>query len=397
MTTETSQTMDDVVERTWDVVVIGAGPAGALAAQQAARTGLTTLLLEAKRWPRDKVCGGCLNERALSVLGQMGLACELRRSGGVPITEMQLVVGGRSTKFELPPGLAISRATLDAMLVQVAVGAGATFLPEANAIVEPESGENRRFVWVTHDGRSARIAARVVVAADGLTRSSLKQMQDFATQAAPESRVGVGAILEHELPNYPAGQITMVVSQSGYVGLTRFEGERLNIAAALEANVLQQSPSVGHAIASILLAAGLPVPVGIDQAVWRGRPPLTSRPRRVAAERLFVVGDAGGYVEPFTGEGIAAAFESALAVTPLVIQGCLDWHASLADSWEITHRRVVREPQSTSRVLAWTLRRPWRVATALGVCRVFPPAANYLIRRINRPPGPRGRTEIEAP
>jgi flavin-dependent dehydrogenase len=221
-------------------------------------------------------------------------------------------------------------------------------------------------------------------------------MPDFATRAAPDSRVGVGAIVEHDLSEYPDGQIVMVVSRSGYVGLTRIEGGRLNIAAALDANLLQQSPSVGDAITSILLAAGLPVPVGARRAMWRGRPPLTSRPGRVAAERLFVVGDAGGYVEPFTGEGIAAAFESALAVTPLVTQACLDWDASLATTWEATHQLLAQEQQLTCRVLAWTLRRPWSVSAALGVCRAFPPAANYLIRRINRQPGPRGRAEIEA-
>jgi flavin-dependent dehydrogenase len=385
-----SLTIADAAQAAWDVVVIGAGPAGALAARQTVRAGLKVLLIEAKRWPREKVCGGCLNQRAMAVLGQLGLACELRRCGAVPIDEMLLVVGRRTTRFGLPPGLAISRATLDAQLVQAAVDAGVTFLSETSAIVDPELGEDRRHVSVSQNGQSERVASRVVIVADGLARSSLKHLPDFVTDAAANSRLGVGAIIEHDLAEYPAGRIVMIVSRLGYVGMTRVERDRLNIAAALDALLLQQSRSVGDAVASILLAAGLPVPVGVNQATWKGRPPLTSRPRRVAAERLFVVGDAGGYVEPFTGEGIAAAFESALAVSPLAIQGCLDWHPSLADEWEIAQHCVVREQQVTSRVLAWTLRRPWRVATALGVCRAFPPAANCIIRRINRQPGPCG-------
>jgi flavin-dependent dehydrogenase len=389
-------TIDDVAGRHWDVLVIGAGPAGALSAQQAARAGLQTLLVEAKPWPRDKVCGCCLNQRAMAVLGQLGLASELRRCGGVEIDEMRLVVGGRSTRFALPRGLAISRSMLDAQLVQAAIHAGAKFLPETSAVVEPDIADNWRFVSIGRSDQSSRIAARVVVAADGLTRSSLKRMPEFATRAAPDSRVGVGAIVEHGSLEYPDGQIVMAVSRSGYVGLTRIEGGRLNIAAALDANLLQQSPSVGEAITSILLAAGLPVPANACQATWRGRPPLTSRPGRVAAERLLVIGDAGGYIEPFTGEGIAAAFESALAVSPQVTQGCLDWDASLATTWEREHQLLVHEQQMTCRVLAWTLRRPWSVSAALGVCRAFPPAANYLIRRINRPLEPLGRTEIGA-
>ena len=68
---------------------------------------------------------------------------------------------------------------------------------------------------------------------------------------------------------------------------------------------------------------------------WHGTPPLTSRPGRVAAERLFVIGDASGYVEPFSGEGMATALETALAVAPLADRSSArSGSPSLVDRWE---------------------------------------------------------------
>jgi flavin-dependent dehydrogenase len=69
-----SQALDREATRTmWDAIVIGAGPAGALAAQQCALVGQQTLLIDAKQLPREKVCGGYLNSRALEPYGKPGL------------------------------------------------------------------------------------------------------------------------------------------------------------------------------------------------------------------------------------------------------------------------------------------------------------------------------------
>src|SRR3954466_13467925 len=120
-------------------------------------------------------------------------------------------------------------------------------------------------------------------------------------------------------------------------------------------------------------------------AHWRGTPPLTSKPKHVAADRVLLIGDAGGYIEPFTGEGMAFALEAATAITPLVAQAVESWTPAIAESWEMLHRTMVRDRQRTCRQLAWILRRPLAASLMLGACRVWPGIAERMIDRTNSP------------
>ncbi len=96
----------------WDAIVIGAGPAGALAARELAGKGVRVLLVEKRRFPRGKVCGGCLNGRALSILDSVGLGSLVAGSGGVPLGGLQLHFRGRLASIRLAGrGGTLTRAT----------------------------------------------------------------------------------------------------------------------------------------------------------------------------------------------------------------------------------------------------------------------------------------------
>jgi 2-polyprenyl-6-methoxyphenol hydroxylase-like FAD-dependent oxidoreductase len=176
----------------------------------------------------------------------------------------------------------------------------------------------------------------------------------------------------------------MVVSRHGYVGLARCGTDQLNVAAALDPDSLYRA-TAGELVAGLLRDTGVSDPTLADLrlATWHGTPPLTSRPSRVTAERLFVVGDASGYVEPFSGEGMAAALECAAAVAPLAAQAARDWSSSLADRWETVQRRLVVDQLATCRQLAWILRRPWAAAAAVGICRAQPWVARRFIAKVS--------------
>jgi len=374
----------DLSRTDWDVLVIGAGPAGALAAREAARSGLDTLLVEAKTFPRKKVCGGCLNRRAIDVLQQCGLERVLEDCGAQAVDTLSVIAGRQAEHFSLPTGRVVCRATFDARLAQAAEEAGATFVTGAQAIVQPDNRPDWRVVEARCQAAARTLRARVVLCADGLSRSSVKRLPGFASVVEPGSRVGIGTIAEDGGALCPPGQIQMIVTGQGYVGLTRVDANKIAIAAATDPRLLRSAPANDIA-EQMLLTAGIKLPESVRRADWHGTPPLTSRPTRVADDRLFVIGDAGGYVEPFTGEGMAAALEGASWVVPLTAEACADWNPSLAERWEEIHRRVVRDRQTTCRRLAWTLRHPAAVAIALTLCRWFPSAARRVVHRVNQP------------
>jgi 2-polyprenyl-6-methoxyphenol hydroxylase-like FAD-dependent oxidoreductase len=176
----------------------------------------------------------------------------------------------------------------------------------------------------------------------------------------------------------------MVLSRHGYVGISRVREHQFNVAAAVDRRVLLRS-TPAKIVASILADAGISFPADLMSAHWRGTPPLTSKPKHVAVERVLLIGDAGGYIEPFTGEGMAFALEAAAAITPLVLQAVQSWTPAIAESWEMLHRQMVRDRQRTCQQLAWILRRPWAAALTLGICRVLPGIAERMVERTNHP------------
>lgn len=368
----------------WDVIVIGAGPGGSLAARQLALAGLQTLLIDAKQFPRVKVCGGYLNSRALEALRQAGLSHVTVVGYESPVSHLEVIRGRQRTRFRLPSGRVICRTTFDAALLDAATCAGAKVLTGAQAVVEPAVQDAARRITVVRDGRQESLNARVVICADGLSRTSVRHLPEFATSIATGSRVGIGAVVTGDFAACPNGQLTMVLSRCGYVGVSRVCEQQFNVAAAVDRKALMQT-APAKVVADILTHAGISFPVGLMSAHWRGTPPLTSRPNHVAAERILLIGDAGGYIEPFTGEGMAFALEAAIAVTPLVVQAIRSWTPAIAESWETLHRRMVRDRQRTCQQLAWILRRPWAAFMTFGICRVLPGIADRMVDRTNYP------------
>lgn len=365
----------------WDAVVIGAGPAGALVAHQLAVRGLRTLVVDAKRFPRPKVCGGCLNRRGVAALEAAGLKHVLDASDATTVKSLHWIVGSQRARFALPEMRVVDRSSFDQALVDEAIHAGATFWDGTQACVEPELRNGRRVIAATQPSEQVTIQARVVICADGLSRSSVKRLPEFRSLSAPRSRIGLGATIEYDGP-LAHDEITMVVGRQGYVGLARTGNNRLNIAAALDPHSLASS-TASELIAGMLRDAALHGPDDWSQVTWHGTPPLTSRPSQIAAERLFVIGDASGYVEPFSGEGMATALETALAVTPLAVEAAQDWRPSLVAEWAAIERRLVVGQQATCRQLAWILRKPLAATLAIGICRAQPWVARRFISKVS--------------
>lgn len=373
----------------WDVVVIGAGPAGALAARGAAVRGARTLLVERKPFPRSKVCGACLNRAALETLERIGLSQTIGRLGGVPLREFHVRSQGRGLTLPLPEGLALSRSRFDAALVAAAVAAGAEFGPETSAAVEPLETETlaefRQITLRDCAGTTLVARARVVIVADGLGHSSLDALPEFASRVAAASRIGIGGVLREFPAEYRPGTIFMAVGRAGYAGLVRVEEGALNVAAAIAPEFVRVQGSVPSALAAILTEGGLPPLERSEETVWHGTLPLTRTSPIVAGHRLLLVGDAAGYVEPFTGEGMAWALAGACAVEPFALRGISKWDGALERAWTRQHRSLIARRQRWCRWLSALLRHPRLTQALLSVVARAPQLARPVVRELTAP------------
>jgi flavin-dependent dehydrogenase len=142
-------------ESSWDVVIIGAGVAGSTAALSLIRLhpSARVLLLERSNWPRQKVCGCCLSRRAVSLLGELGVSFDPSAMGATDeparihaakLRGYRLSCGGRTTQVAVAGGVAVSRATLDSALVNMAVDRGVVFTHGVSACVAPEIPTNEQ-------------------------------------------------------------------------------------------------------------------------------------------------------------------------------------------------------------------------------------------------------------
>jgi len=367
----------------WDAVVLGAGPAGAVAAHGLAAQGVRVLLVDARSFPRSKVCGGCLNRRSLAVLDQAGLRDRIDALAPVPLNEFRLGSRGRTLSLELPGGLAVSRYAMDAALVAAAIEAGSQFLSETRGEVGAVHDDHRDVELIRH-GEPASVRTRIVVVATGLATRSLPGIEGFVSREARGSRIGVEATLPDFPAEYGPGIIFMAVGRSGYVGLTRVEDGRLNVAAAVDKSALREHKQPSAACTAILKQAGFPVSAGMRDVEWHGTIGLTRRPTRRADERLFLVGDAAGYIEPFTGEGMAWALSSGQEVVSFVCEGLRGWRGAIAQSWEERYRRLIESRQWLCRTLAAGLRHPSFIRSMFPLVSRFPSLANPVIRRLNQ-------------
>jgi flavin-dependent dehydrogenase len=370
----------------WDVLVVGAGPAGTLAARGLARAGLGVLLVDKATFPRWKVCGCCLNPHAQATLAAVGLGALTQRCGAVPLQGLRWASRGSQTTLGLSGWVSLSRQRLDAALVEAAQHEGATFLPATQARLGPLQ-DSARTVFLRSEpvGEETAVSARLVLAADGLGGRFLAGADDQSVTVAAGSRIGAGVVTEDDTDCYAPGLIFMAHGPGGYLGLVRLEDGRLNLAAAFDAHFLRGCHHPGRAALKLLAGVGWPAPSGLGDLRWRGTPALTRRPLRPAAERVLALGDAAGYVEPFTGEGMAWALAAGAAVVPLSVQAAQTWTPLLMDDWARLHATIVTRRQWVCRGVAWLTRHPSLTRLVLTALDQMPWLASPVLRQIGAP------------
>ena len=163
---------------------------------------------------------------------------------------------------------------------------------------------------------------------------------------------------------------------------------RVTVPAAFDPAFVKAAGGVGPAAAEVLNTTRWPRLPDLADAPWKGTPALTRNPRAVAGRRTFAVGDAAGYVEPFTGEGMAWAVAGAAALGPIAHAAAAGWTEAHAEQWRRAHARVVAGRQGVCRAAARALRSPAFTRLAVRVLSVIPALARPVTFALNRPARP---------
>lgn len=349
-----------VVTKHYDALVVGAGPAGSMAALVLARSGARVALVDKSGFPRDKACGDLIGPRGVQTLADLGVPLEGPRVGDME------VIGPTGRRVVLParpgvtyPGYAVvaRRARFDALLHETAVAAGAE--PVTGRAGEPlgdDRGEVRGFAIDEEKGRPVRLTAELIIGADGaLSRvgaaaglvNERQVLWGFAIRAYTEQATGMPRIHFWEpspgsgFPGY--GWVFPGDSADANVGLgVGSRGDRRGVAR------------VSTDLTAFLAAAGVdPGRAGRALGGWIKMGMVGTVPAR---GRTLLVGDAAGLVNPLQGEGIAQALGSGRAAAEAFLSAG-SGGAARAYMLEIA-RLYGRYAATTAPVCSWMLRRP---------------------------------------
>ncbi len=384
-----------------DAVVVGAGPAGVAISIFLRQRGRDVLLLDAARFPRDKVCGEGVSPEAWRLLTALDAAERVERLAPWPLRGMALT-SPDGTQFvgrytgSARPGFALRRHALDQSLVEAAAAAGVEIRQERRVTaLLLEEGQVRGVVAEGPAGPGT-IRARLTVGADG-RRSVVARhlgllheharLRKFAVRGYWEGVAGLGELGE------------MHVGGGGYCGIAPLSSSAANVAFVLDQDEMREAagdlegfyrralrrwPRLFHRLSAASLL----------------EPPRAIGPLAIVARRLFapgalLVGDAGGFFDPFTGEGVTLALRTAEIAAPFSEQyldsgdpdALLRYdaarHAATRDKFRVNRllQHVVGWPGLANLMARKLKRRPDLADRLVGIAGDFVPARTALDAR----------------
>jgi flavin-dependent dehydrogenase len=238
---------------------------------------------------------------------------------------------------------------------------------------------------------SATVQAELVLVAAGLAHCCLRQLPEVAIRIQTGSRIGAGCLLpapnhgphDTALAAYGDGRLYMAIGRHGYVGLVRLEDGALNVAAAFDGAALAAAGGPAAAASQVLSEAGFEPLPALAPAAWQRTPALTRHSSPLAGYRYLLLGDAAGYVEPFTGEGMSWALASAEAVMPIVSRSIsCTWRESNSMEWTSWVDSQRRQKQKTCWWISRQLRRISMAAWTLRLCNSIYPIRAAIIKKV---------------
>lgn len=308
----------------FDVVIVGAGPAGSTAAILLARAGWSVALVEKHVFPRRKVCGECIAASNWMLFDRLGLYRAVAQRAGPDLRKVALMVGAQTVTADLPPlsdsryawGRALGRESLDPLLLEEAQASGATvFQPWSVTALEGGAGEFHCAVRSVTLQDELTLQAPIAIAAHGSweslhARRRVRRSSDlFAFKANFRNTL------------LPAGVLPVLSFEGGYGGMVIADGGMATLACCIRADRLRHlrrtrpDQSAGEVVGEMLEreCSGVASTLQGAQRVgeWLACGPLDPGIHLRRHDEVFRIGNAAGEAHPIIGEGMSMAMQSA--------------------------------------------------------------------------------------
>ena len=312
----------------FDVLIIGGGPGGAVAALTLARAGWSVAVVEKSRFPRQKVCGEFLSATNLPLLQQLGVGPEFSGLAGPKVTSVGLFAGDTVLASAMPQsrtgaetwGRALGRDQLDTLLLAHAASAGAAVWQpwSATELNRNRNGFSCRIVE-RESAQSRELQATVAIAAHGSWEPGRLPTQVARHPARPSDLFGFKARFRDS--RLPDGLMPLLIFPGGYGGMVRTDGGCVSLSCCVRRDRLERlrgekaAASAGDAVLAHIKISCRGAREALAGAQLDGQilsvGPIQPGIRRPYRNGIFLVGNAAGEAHPIIAEGISMAMQSA--------------------------------------------------------------------------------------
>ncbi|QQS48680.1 MAG: NAD(P)/FAD-dependent oxidoreductase [Acidobacteriota bacterium] len=371
----------------YDVIVIGAGPAGSTAAALLARSGRRVLLLEKSRFPREKLCGEFITPECLAVFDRLGVRQRILAAGAKLVRHWTLYApDGRAIEVPIewiadghPYAIGLTRARMDLILIECARETGVDVLEGFHVSSELERRDGISTVSGRgSDGDTRRFAAPVIIDASGRNGAFSPRIRQEASSLDGSRLFGCKVHLRNIRGLDGNGELFFFAD--GYGGLVEVEdddeGPRTSLCFLTTEATLRQARGDRERLLDLTLRtnreAGRRLASIVTAGEWLGTGPITYGRQR-SMDGVLAIGDAGVFIDPFTGSGILLALTSGEMAASVIGDA---FAGGLSDIEAI----ISRYRRLHARHFGWRL----RACASLRKLAFMPSARNALVTLVSR-------------
>lgn len=376
----------------FDVIIIGAGPAGSSAAILLARAGWSVALIEKQRFPRRKVCGECIAASNIPLLEALGIGPMIEADAGPELRKVALMCGENKIVADLPAanhenylwGKALGRETLDTLLLEQARSAGAEVLqPWAVETMVGKAGDWRCKVSAIGSAATLNLRAPVAIDAHGSWETLSSNHPSRGQTRKPSDLFAfkanfLNASLEDSL-------LPILMFDGGYGGMVVANGGMTTLACCIRRDHLKEyrRASPGLRAGDVIEAMLKRECGGVDTALhgasregaWISAGPLNPGIRLRVDDNMFRIGNAAGEAHPIIGEGMSMALQSSWLLCAHLLNAKKDdkaWQREVARRYAIQWRQQFVTRMGLAATFAHLAMRPASAASLVMLASIWP-------------------------